>query len=274
MKLINFVENKKKKQGALDRAGVNAKYSLFRKEPRAETIVINGLKKVLDNKYFMLCNTELEGLEVPIPLILIGFPGIWVIYPSSQKGIFRAEENNWEIMDERSRRYRPVKPNLLLVANSMARAVEKYLTDRKLNIPPIEPLLIFTNPGVHLEALHPSVRIILGDALGRFAINLMQGESLLSSSQIQQLIDTLQGVAEQNQPAEIHDAYSFQEESPPRKPVRLPQMPDVAREEPEIIKRVSQRTPFTKRQWLLLALLLVVNILILIILVLVVVASF
>jgi hypothetical protein len=274
MKLINFVEDKKKTHGAFNITWENIKSSFYRKEPKAEIIVIDELEKVLDNKFFMLCNTELDGLEVPVPLILIGYPGIWVIYPSSFRGMCRAEENNWEIMDERSRRYRPGKPNLLQVTNSMSKAVEEHLTDHVINIPPIEPLLIFTNPGVHVEASHSSVRIILSDAVRRFAINLIQGENVLSSSQIQQLVDSLQGVIEQNPPMEIQDAYSFQEEAPPRKPIRLPQMPDVAREEPEIIKKVSRQAPFTKRQWLLLALLLVVNILILIVLVLVVVASF
>jgi len=277
MKLINFVEEKKiKKPGPLNRALGTVKNSFSRREPKAEEIVIDALKKVLDNKYFMLCYTKLEGLEVPIPLILVGSPGIWVIYPSSHKGICRAEENNWEVMDERSRHYRPGKPNLLVVANSMAKAVEKYLTDRKFSVPTIEPLLIFTNPGVHVEASHPSVRIVQADALGRFAIGVIQGEIVLNPSEIQQIVDALQGVVDQNQPKEIHDAYSFREESPPRKPVRLPlpQMPDVAREEPEIIRKVSQQATFTKRQWLLLASLLVVNIVIVIILVLVVVTFF
>ena len=275
MKLINIVEDKKnKKNGAVDRALGNVRNSLSRKEPQAEMIVIDALKKVLDNTYFMLYNIQLEGLEVPVPLILIGSPGIWVIYPSPHKGIYRAEESNWEVMDERSRRYRPGKPNLQAVASSMAKAVEKYLSDRAFNIPVLEPLLIFTNPGTHVEAIHPSVRIVLSDAMERFAMGMLQDRTVLSSNQIQQLVDALQGVVDQNQPPEIRDAYSFRDEPPPRKPVRLPPMPDVAREEPEIIKKVSQQATFSRRQWLLLALLLAVNIIIVIILVLVVVTSF
>jgi hypothetical protein len=156
----------------------------------------------------------------------------------------------------------------------MAKAVEKYLSDRAFNIPVLEPLLIFTNPGTHVEAIHPSVRIVLSDAMERFAMGMLQDRTVLSSNQIQQLVDALQGVVDQNQPPEIRDAYSFRDEPPPRKPVRLPPMPDVAREEPEIIKKVSQQATFSRRQWLLLALLLAVNIIIVIILVLVVVTSF
>ena len=80
-------------------------------------------------------------------------------------------------------------------------------------------------------------------------------------------------LSRKREPIEIRDVYTFHEEAPPRNPVRLPQVPEAAREEPEIIKKVSQRAPFTKRQWLLLTLLLAVNITIIIILVLVVLSS-
>jgi hypothetical protein len=275
MKLINYIEDKKvKSSGTFGNTMSSVKKSLFRKEPTAEYIVIDVLKKVLDNTYFLLCNTLLEGLEIPIPLILVGPTGLCVILPSSYKGICRAEESNWEVMDERSRRYRPGKPNLLVVTNSMAKAVEKFLADRNISSPTVEPLLIFTNPGVHVEATRPVVRIVLADALGRFAVGLLQEDMVLKPAEIQPIVDALQGVVVQSQPAEIRDVYSFQEEPPHRKPVRLPPMPNVAREEPQIIKKVSQQATFSRHQWLLLALLLVGNIIILIILVLVVVTSF
>ncbi len=279
MKLIGFDDKKQEKRtDTFSQALSSVRLPFPRKAPSAEEVVIDILKKVLDNRYFLLRDTLLDGLDVPIPFILVGSAGIWVIYPVSSKGICRAEESNWEVMDERTKRYRPGRPNLLVIADSMAKAVEKHLISHQLRIPLIEPLIIFTNPGVHLEMSRPLVRIVQIDGLSRFAAGLLQNDSILNPREIQLTIDALRGVKVEEagviQAVEIQDAYSFKEEPLPRKPVRMPQMPEMVREEPDLIRKVSSRVAFNKHQWLLLSLLLAVNIIIVIILVLVVVTSF
>jgi len=279
MKLVNYDgETHGRITGVFERTLGDVRLPFLQKEPKAQDVVINILTKVLDNSFFILCDVPLVGLEEPFPSVLVGPQGIWMIYPISSRGICRAEGEAWEVMDEHLQRYRPGKPNYMALASTMAQSLEEYLSDLGFENPEIEPVLVFTNPGVHVEFSRPSVRIVLIDALERFAVGLVQNQVQLNPGQVQRIVDSLtyviEGDIEKAQPAEILDAYSLRELPVPRKPIRLPQMPDAAREEPEIIRKVSQRTPFTKRQWMLLGFLLVGNIIILIVLVLVVMTSF
>jgi len=279
MKLVNCIEESHGRiPQLLGQTLADVRLPFPQKELKAQDLVVNSLYKILDNSFILLCEVPLEGLEKPFPSVLVGPQGIWMMYPIPSRGICRVQGQVWEVMDERTHRYRPGKPNFLTLATTMTKSLEEYLAESGIENPEIEPVLVFTNPGIHVEFSHPSVRIVLFDALERFAVGLVQNSVKLNPVQIQEVVDSLtyaiKGDIAEAQPGEILDAYTLRELTSPRKPIRLPQMPDAAREEPEIIRQVSQHTPFSKRQWLFLGILLVVTMIILVILVLVVMTSF
>jgi hypothetical protein len=77
---------------------------------------------------------------------------------------------------------------------------------------------------------------------------------------------------------EIRDDFSLREKKAPEKPVQKPpeapsRLATLSREEPEIVRRVSRHVPFTRQQWVLLALLLVLTMVILLALVFVVLVN-
>lgn len=241
-----------------------------KKAPQAIDLAVHALQGVLDSRFFLLRNINLEGPNVVIPLILVGPPGLWVILPSDIKGIFQARENIWEELDSRSRRFKSAKPNLPLQASLMARAVGTYLAEHSVSAPDPEPLLFFSDPGVHVDANRPAARLVLADALERFAAGLSQMPVALEPEVIQNIIRTFAGAfldQQENQPGvELHDEFSFRDLPAPKSPRQMPRLHfdvPLPRGEPSFARKFS----LTRRQWIWLAALLLINFLILIALV-------
>jgi hypothetical protein len=228
----------------------------------AEDAVIASLARMLDNRYVILKDVILPGLKVPIPLLLIGPSGVCVLTASSMRGVYRAQGENWERMDERRRDFRPAQPNMLLRAQLLARAFEKFFTERGYELPEVESVLIFTDPGVHIESVRPVVRIILIDGIERFTTGLVQGYPVLEKDDVQKIVDLFSasmGLVD----AEVsthpeHDVFSFKDEKVERGPSwqdRLPQG--------EGIVDALNKVPFSGRQWFLLGTMMVVNVFVL-----------
>jgi hypothetical protein len=262
------------------KSSVRPRFSLpfVKREAKAQDLVIKALNKILNNQFILVSNLTLGGLEAPISQILVGPTGMWVIYASATKGVFRASQDSWEQMDDRTHQFKPGRPNYLERLTLMSGTISNYLSGREVKYPEIEPVLFFSNPGVHVDATHPAARIVLADGLDRFGLSILQSELVLEKEEIQRIIDVLE--ASQREPsvgqeAELRDGFSFIEDKSFK--IKLPRPPslepvaDVGRGEPEFAKRVTEKVPFSGRQWKLLGLLLVVNIVIIAVLILVVV---
>jgi hypothetical protein len=226
----------------------------------AQESVIAPLEKALDNRFIMLRNVTLAGLDVPIPLILVGPAGLRVLYPSAQRGVFRARGESWEQMDDRSQAYHAVTPNPLTRAQLMARAVDAFLKSRSVNTGETEPVLLLMDAGTHVESARPVVRIVLADGLERFIAGLLQARISLDKDETQKIVDIFtksMGVVEGPAFPE-RDAFSFTDEPAPQPSLgdRLPRGEKVARS--------LNKLPFSGRQWLLLGLLALINILVLV----------
>lgn len=275
MKVIDgsVVAGKNGKGGVLGKARDRLNRTLSQTETPAQDAAIAVLKKLLDNQFMLLRNVTLEGPDVPIPLILVGPPGVRVIYASNTKGVFRARDDVWEQLQDRTQQWTPGRPNLMARTTLMARAVNTYLERRDFPVPEIEPVLFFANPGVHVDASRPAVRIVLADALDRFAGGLVQSPDVLDSRAVQKVVDLLlPKQAEEDQPVEaneVRDAFSFQDQearpAPRPEPKKIEQKP-----RPNAASKVVSKINFSRRQWMLLGFMLVFNILVLIAFVLVI----
>lgn len=230
---------------------------------QAQDEVIALLGKALDNRFVMLRNVTLEGLEIPIPLVLVGPPGVWVIYPSAIRGLFRARGDAWEKMDSTQEMFRPATPNLMRRTHLMAQAVAAYFSARNVSLPAIEAVLLFSHPGTHVEAIRPEVRIVLVDGLERFIVGILQARIWLERGDVEKVVDLLiksMGLTEKDlAPYPEKDAFSFADE---REAARLPGLAPLGRGEG--LARVLKNISFSGWQWLLLGCLVVVNILVLI----------
>ena len=229
---------------------------------QAQEGVISLLQKSLDSRYFLLRNVLLEGLEIPIPLVMVGPPGIRVLYVSGIRGVFRARDEYWEKMDEKTQNYRPSQPNLITRTMLMGRAVDTYLASHAENIPVSEPVLMFSDPGIYVEMSHPPVRIVLMDAMEHFITSLVQSRPLLIPQQIQTVIALLSSSMNLPESAEdslpqIRDAFSMKDDEKPKK--QLPAL-NVSLPDDEAAMKLVKKVPITNKQWIILGIMMLVNI--------------
>ncbi|GAB4496291.1 MAG: hypothetical protein OHK0052_05950 [Anaerolineales bacterium] len=163
--------------------------SSWPKDMQAQSDLIAQLQQSLGQNYVVLRNLTLGDTGVPIPIILIGPPGVFVIYVSSLRGVYRAKEDAWMVME--GNHFKPAQPNLVARTRLMGRAVKNFLDKEGIAPPEVESILLFTNPNQHVDAIHPNVRIVLSDAIDRFILSVQQGLSLLDARRIQSIVDAL-----------------------------------------------------------------------------------
>jgi len=276
MKIIENTSQSQKSQQSNVLGGMIDSLKLSRATPQeiqSQQVVISALEKVLDNRHFLLHNVTLAEQEMPIPLILVGPPGVKVISPVALRGVYRAKVDEWEQLDKQHQSYKPAVPNLIIQTEQMAQAVEEHLKAQNIYPSTIESVLVFTDPGVHIEMARPAVRIVLIDAIDRFTAGLLQAPVLLGKEEAQEIADCLAkslGITDEGSPYPDRDAFSFSDESAPRSkgPTIVDRLPRGER-----AVTTLNKIPFSNRQWLVVGCLLAVNILILIAVVLFIIFS-
>ncbi len=228
----------------------------WQQEMKAQADIVARLEKVLNNKYILLKNVTLSELGLTIPLILLGPQGVAVIQPCAQKGIFRAKEDRWETMDNRQRKFVPAKENLIAQTAKLARGFAQYLHNHGYPLE-VNSILMLTNPGTHIETQRPSVRILLIDAITRFASRMTQSPPVMSAedgSAIQELI----AAATQKPEAPPKT------ETPPREPVVSDAVTQsVDQKFTNMLAPIQKRIRFTKKQWLFLGAFFIIEVLVL-----------
>jgi hypothetical protein len=223
MKVIDLsADQKEGSSGLLNQ--VSGAFKLVKprsQELPAQERVISSLQKILNNSYVLLCQVSLEGLDVPIPLILVGPSGVHVLYASGLRGIYRANGEAWERLENQQQKFRPALPNLITRTFLMGRSVQAYLSNQGYPLAEVEPVLVFSDPGTHIDAVRPAVRIVMADAIDRFSAGLLQGRVSLGQEDVQRIVDLLaktQGVpVDADVPIIDRDAFSFTDEEERRK---------------------------------------------------------
>ncbi len=159
-------------------------------EVRAQLAVIAQLQRSIDKGFVLIRNMTLPGTEVVVPLILVGPQGLNVIYVTPVKGFFEAKGDEWNtIVKGRSQ---PAGVNLLSRVSLMSRAVQTYLQRQNIQLnTPVEPVLIGTDPGFHVESTRPAVRVIMSDAVRQFGASLVQARPTLGAQQVFELADRI-----------------------------------------------------------------------------------
>jgi len=267
MKIIENTSQSQKSQPSNVLGGMIGSLKLGRATPQeiqAQQTVISVFDKALDNRYFLLRNVSLVEQEMPIPLILVGPPGVNVILPVAARGVYRAKVDEWEQLDTQRQSYKPAVPNLIVQTEQMAEAVEEHLKAQNIYTPSVEPVLVFTDTGVHIEMARPAVRIVLIDAIDRFIAGLIQAPAMLTKEEVQQATDCLAKSLRIDQERSLYperDAFSFRDESAPQSkgPTIVDRLPRGER-----AVTTLNKIPLSNRQWLVLGCLMVINILILI----------
>ena len=159
-------------------------------EVEAQQSVVAILARVLDKNYTLLCNVTPSDLGTTIPLILIGPPGVFVMYVTSLTGSYRAKGDQWGTVSGNT--FKPDKLNLLTRTERMARAVQMYLQRQGYsNLTTVEAILVCANTSLYVDSLRPIIRIVMRDALERLAISITQARVILSPETVYEIVNRI-----------------------------------------------------------------------------------
>lgn len=159
-------------------------------ELEAQKTVIAQLDLVLEKGFTLIRNFTLANSQIVEPLILIGPPGVFVLQVTPLKGFYEARGDQWN--EVKGGRASPASVNLLYRVGRLARALQVYLNRQGVILPTlVEPVLVASNPGMHIESMRPVVRVVLSDAIRQFAGSLLQARAVLRSEQVYDLADRI-----------------------------------------------------------------------------------
>jgi hypothetical protein len=157
-------------------------------ELEAQKVVIEQLDRVLEKGFTLIRNLNLARSQITEPLIIVGPPGLFVLYVTPASGHFEAKGDEWNTtMNDRRV---PAQVNLLKRVARLARALQVYLNRQGMTLPGmVEPVLVASNPSVHIDILRPIVRVVMSDAIKQFGASLMQARPVLKSDTVHEFVD-------------------------------------------------------------------------------------
>ena len=160
------------------------------REIEAQAQVIPIITKLLDRSFTLLRNVTPPGLDASFPFILVGPAGVFVMYVTPLTGMFRARGNQWGTISGST--FKDEKPNLLTRTERMARAIQVYLQRNGYQeLTSVDGILLCSDPSVHVDSLRPIIRIVMRDALERFAISISQSRVVLNPEAVQNVIEMI-----------------------------------------------------------------------------------
>lgn len=175
----------------IDKARAVMKYgSTWVQETQVQAGIMAIFEKSLDNKYTLIRNLTLSGLDINIPFVLVGPTGIYVMVVTALRGMYRAKGDLWGTLSNSN--FNPSNINLLTLTARMARAVQVYFQRLGHELPAVvDAILLCADPGMHVESIRPIVRVVQSDAIERFAISIGSGGSILDPLTVQSIIDRI-----------------------------------------------------------------------------------
>ncbi|RME87031.1 MAG: hypothetical protein D6770_10415 [Anaerolineae bacterium] len=240
-------------------------------ELQAQQVIIAHLQKHLGDNFTLLRNFPLGETGVHVPMILIGPPGIYMLYATHWRGVYRVKGDEMGTISGNT--FKPVSINLVRRTARLARALEVYLR-RQLSedIADVHAVLLAADPGMHVESTRPEVRIVMRDALEHFATSLLQERPIYNAEAVRRLVDRLMETIRPPE-AELEvpeDDEFFVEEKPKKRPAPRPAIAPTVRPPRRVPAALRGFAGLSARQWAVLLILGAIEICVLIGMILVV----
>ncbi len=193
MKVIDKtpLQNEKGEISPFQRLQGTLEYGLsWYSEMEAQKTVVAQLDQVLEKGFTLIRNITLGKSPIVEPLVLIGPPGVYVLYVTPLSGLYEAKGDQWNVV--KSGHSYPTSKNLMSFVARLARALQVFLERQGVTLPgPVEPVLIASSPAMHIDSLRPMVRVVLSDAVRQFAGSLLQARPVLKAEVVYDLADRI-----------------------------------------------------------------------------------
>ena len=183
--------NEKGELGVLQRFQGIFKYGFdWPNELEAQKAIITFFDRQLEKGYTLIHNMTLGASGIVVPIILLGPAGIYVIHVTYLRGRYEARGNAWN--EEAGDTYKPAQVNLIQQTTRMANAVKKFIERQGVKLPvPIEPVLISGNPGLHIEAVKPAIRVLMIDGIKSFVTGLSTATPVLRAEAVHEFTERI-----------------------------------------------------------------------------------
>ena len=256
MKIIDqtpFFNHETGEISMLDRGRAIMKFGAdWIKEVEGQKQAIAVIGQILDSNYTLLRNVLPAGFEIRIPFILIGPAGVFVMYVTPMTGMYRAKGDLWGTISGNT--FKNEKPNLLTRTERMARSIQVFLKRQGYSaLTSVDAILLCSDLSFNVDSIRPIIRVVMRDALERFAISLTQARVELNREAVEDIVQRILNPPKPAppQPAEIlaeasPEAPAFvQAEDPNVPPFSLPksQVPEWSNEPPPLPIDEKQNRP-------------------------------
>jgi hypothetical protein len=160
------------------------------KEVEGQKEIMAVLGKVLDKSFYLLRNVTPTGLDTMFPMILVGPPGVFVMFITPMTGMYRAKGDQWGTITGST--FKIEKPNLLTRTERMARVIQVFLQRQGYTaMVNVDPVLLCSDPSFNIDSIRPIIRVVMRDAVERFAISLAQGRAGISQEAVQDIVQRI-----------------------------------------------------------------------------------
>ena len=193
MKLIDRtpLQDEKGEIGIIQRIQGTLKFGMsWYPELEAQKFVLARLERGLAKGYVVIRNHTLGASGIVVPLAIMGPAGVYVAYVTHLRGQYQAKGDSWGTLSGST--FKPASINLLTRTERLSRALQAYIERQGVRLPKIvEPILITANPGMHVESVRPLVRVVMADAIERWAASLSQSAPVLTVETAYELSDRI-----------------------------------------------------------------------------------
>jgi hypothetical protein len=228
------------------------------KDLKAQDIFTAKLQKEIDQRSTLIRDFNLPDIEVAVPFILIGPPGIRVILPTRERGMFRAREGQWLIHTGKG--FKPSKENLIRKTQLYMLALRKFLDEHGFQSLQIDGLVVGLDPGLHVETHNSAVRVIQSDAIRRFCSQWEQEQPKISPEQIYQVVLAITQSATIDQIADNKD-------------VRAALVEPKEDKFQKSLEPLQKKFAFSPKQWIIVGILIAATVFVLFVFMLIVILS-
>ncbi len=157
-------------------------------EYKAQAQFLEMLRPLLDKRFIVIRNYIWPEIEYPFPIILLGPPGVYLLYVTPLSGEFRIHEDRLVALGK-GNKGAEVKPNLVRRTKLLGTVLEKFIAERLGIEVPVETRLVFTAPAVYVDTVDPEVKPLLPDGVKGFAEGLLKSRERLTRLHIRRLAD-------------------------------------------------------------------------------------
>lgn len=151
----------------------------------AQNVIADILGRQLGGQFILFQNITLPETEIDLPLVLLGPPGVYLINALHERGIYMARDDEWGTLNGET--FVPARINQVKRAMTMARVLQVYFDRLGQKGFLVEPVVMAADPGLHIDSTRPAVRIVMSDAIDRFALSLIQARPVFDMNMVAEL---------------------------------------------------------------------------------------